>query len=57
MLLHRPKVAVREVEKLFWTTQNQFFKNTDLIERSAIDEHSSVDSLKRPEILFRVVQK
>jgi hypothetical protein len=41
----------------FGQLENQFIKNTDFIERSAIDEHSSVGGLKPPEILFRMVQK
>jgi hypothetical protein len=41
----------------FEQLENHYLKNTDLIERSVIDEHSSVDGLKTHKILFRMVQK
>jgi hypothetical protein len=41
----------------FGQLENHYFKNTDLIERSTIDDRSSVDGSKTPEIRLGEVLK
>lgn len=50
-------ILADSVEKLFRQRDNHYLKNTDFIVCFVIDEHSSVDGLKTPELLIRMVQK